>query len=67
MNPLHYQAKVLASALRLYARTGMKANSAYTPSAMLATAGRITGQVFKRGQHLVAADALANWVRTQHD
>lgn len=64
MNPQHYQAKVLASALRLYARTGMKANSAYTPTAMLATAGRITGKVFKRGQHLIAADALDTWAST---
>jgi hypothetical protein len=51
--------RVLASALRLYAQTGMKANTAYTPSAMLRAAERWTGQKFKRGQYLEAAKAVA--------
>lgn len=57
-DPAAYQALVLKHALRLYARTGIKVNTAYTPKNMLLTAGRITGQTFKRGQYLQAADAL---------
>lgn len=56
-----YQVLVIASALRLYAKTGMKANRAYTPTAMLAAAKRITGRAFKRGQYVQAADALKAW------
>lgn len=56
-----YRALAIASALRLYARTDMKANRAYTPSAMLAAAAQITGRAFKRGQYLEAADALKSW------
>lgn len=60
-----FQARVLASALRLYDKTGIKPNSAYTPGAMLATAGRLTGQTFKRGQYIQAAEALDQLLGTQ--
>ena len=53
-----FRAIVIASALELYARTGMRANRAYTPSAMLAAAREMTGKQFKRGQYLQAAAAL---------
>ena len=53
-----YRATVLASALRLYAKTGMKPNSAYTPSNMLRAAGEMTGAIYKRGQYEAAAAAL---------
>jgi hypothetical protein len=53
-----YRALVVANALRLYARTGLKVNRAYTPTAMLRTASIMTGRKFKRGQYLEAADAL---------
>lgn len=53
-----FRGAVIASALRLYAKTGMKANRAYTPSAMLKAAEEITGRKFKRGQYLEAADAI---------
>lgn len=61
MDPRIYQALVLKHALRLYAKTGIKVNTAYTPKNMLLTAGRITGQSFKRGQYVQAADALEAW------
>lgn len=54
----------IASALRLYARTGMKANRSYTPKAMMATAERLTGQRFAPRDYLGAAEAL-NPERTQ--
>ena len=52
-----YRAAVLRSALKLYVKTGIKANRMYTPTAMLATAGAITGKRYRRGQ---MADALAD-------
>jgi hypothetical protein len=55
-----YQCKVVASALRLYAKTGMKANRAYTPTNMLRTAEALTGKKFKRGQYEEAAQALTD-------
>ena len=49
---------VIASALKLYAKTGMKANRAYTPTNMLNAASQITGKKFKRGQFMEAANAI---------
>ena len=49
---------VLASGLRLYARTGMKPNRAYTPSAMMRAAAVHTGQKFSARDYLGAAAAL---------
>ena len=56
-----FRAKTIASALRLYAKTGMKMNRAYTPTNMLAAASEITGTKFKRGQFVQAAEALTKW------
>lgn len=58
-----YRATVIASALRLYAKTGMKANRAYTPTAMLAAANEITGHHYRRGQYEAAAAGLTEWAR----
>jgi hypothetical protein len=59
-----YRATVLASALRLYAKTGMKPNSAWTPTKMLAAASGITGKRYKRGQHEQAANDVKLWADT---
>jgi len=48
----------LASGLRLYAKTGMQTNRAYTPTAMMRAASTYTGQKFKARDYLGAADAL---------
>jgi hypothetical protein len=53
-----YRLKVVATALELYANTGIKASRAYTPTAMLKVANEATGLHFKRGQYLQAAKAL---------
>ena len=53
-----FRARVIASGLRLYARTGMKPNRAYTPTAMLTAASSLTGEKYKRGEYLKAADDL---------
>jgi hypothetical protein len=54
-----YQCLVVASALELYAKTGMKANRMYTPTNMLAVATKITGQTFKgKTKYTDAAAAL---------
>lgn len=59
-----YRATVIAGGLRLYAKTGMQPNRAYTPKAMMAAAAEITGKRFKARDYLVAADALTEWART---
>jgi hypothetical protein len=58
MNPTIYQCIVLAKALEVYAASGLRVNRAYTPSAMLRTANRLTGHVYRRGQYRAAAAAL---------
>ena len=58
INPEVYQALVIARALKLYAKTGIKANRAYTPTNMLRMATKITGKSFKRGQYMEAHDAI---------
>ncbi len=53
-----FRALAIASALDLYAKTGMKVNRAYTPTAMIAAANEMTGHVYRRGQYAAAAMAL---------
>lgn len=60
-----FRAKTLATALRLYAKTGMKPNRMYTPTNMLAAASQMTGKTFKRGQFEQAAQALSDWADGQ--
>lgn len=48
-------------AIKLYAKTGMRVNRAYTPTAMKRTAEQMTGKTFKRGDWsgmIVALDAV---------
>ncbi len=59
IEPTKFQAIAIRQALILYAKTGIKANRAYTPTAMLAAAQRITGKTFRRGQYIQAAEAIA--------
>jgi hypothetical protein len=40
-----FQATVILRAVRLYIKTGIRANRAYTPSAMARTASNLTGKV----------------------
>jgi hypothetical protein len=56
-----FRALTIASGLRLYAKTGMKPNRAYTPTAMLKAATGITGKTYKRGAYVEAADDLQSW------
>lgn len=60
-----YRALVIASALSLYAKTGMRVNRAYTPAAMLKAASGITGKAYKRGQYQQAATDLREFVKGQ--
>lgn len=39
----------LRSAIKLYSKTGMKPNRAYTPTNMKKMAEKLTGKTFKRG------------------
>jgi len=53
-----FRAIAIASALRFYAKTGMKVNRAYTPRNMLNAAAEMTGRKFKARDYIGAADAL---------
>ena len=57
-----FQAIALKHGLLLYAKTGMKPNRAWTPSAMLKTAGHITGHTYKRGNYAGAVVDLERWI-----
>ena len=56
-----FAALVCASGLRMYAKTGMKPNAAYTPTAMLKSATLYTGKAYKRGQFEEAAQDLTDY------
>jgi len=58
-----YRAVAIKHGLKLYAATGMKPNRAWTPTAMLATAGQITGKAYKRGQFQQAIADLDAWLQ----
>ena len=53
-----FQMVTIRSAIKLYAKTGMKANRAYTPTSMKVMVEKITGKIFKRGQWQEMQDAL---------
>jgi len=57
-----FRAAVMASGLRLYAKTGMKPNRAYTPTAMMRAASEITGRKFQARAYMAAAVALDDWI-----
>jgi len=60
-----YTAIALKAGLRLYAVTGMKPNSAWTPKAMMTRAASITGKTFKARDYAGAIAALEEWLQTQ--
>lgn len=53
-----FRAIVIANGLKMYAKTGMMPNRAYTPKNMMAAAEQMTGKKFKSRDYLGAADAL---------
>lgn len=59
-----FRARIVASGLRLYARTGLQPSRSFTPTAMLAAAKTITGKGYARGAYLRAADDLDLWAST---
>ncbi len=59
-----YQACVLESSLRLYAKTGMIPTRGMTITKLLALATSFTGKAYKRGEHLKAAADVATWHQT---
>jgi hypothetical protein len=61
--PTIYQALAIKGALKFYAKTGQKVNSAYTPKAMMATASRITGLKFKPRDYETAIKALDTFIQ----
>jgi hypothetical protein len=56
-----FRAAAIRSGLLLYAKTGLKPNRMWTPTAMLQAATAITGQKYRRGQHAKAAEDIKVW------
>jgi hypothetical protein len=53
-----YRALAVRRGLILYAQTGIKPNTAWTPMNMLKAASSITGIKYKRGEYLIAAQDI---------
>lgn len=60
-----YQVIVLRSALKLYRDTGMRANRAYTPTAMMKLTRKLTGKKLKARDYTGAIDALTDLLKDQ--
>lgn len=59
-----FRAMALRSALKMYAKCGLKPNRAWTPSVMLQMAAGITGKTYKRGHYEQAVADLHVWIET---
>lgn len=57
-----YRAIALKSGIKLYAKTKMKPNRMWTPTAMKTLAEHITGRTFKRGAWDQMIEALDAWI-----
>jgi hypothetical protein len=63
LDPKAYSIIVLAKALEIYARTGVKVNTAYMPSVMMRRASELTGKTFRARDYLGAAQALKELIK----
>jgi hypothetical protein len=61
-----YRMTVIRSALKLYIKTGMKANTMYTPSNMLAAISKKSGKQYKKSKqgYAEAFNDLEQWLMT---
>lgn len=66
-----FRAFAIASALRLYAKSGISVNRSWTPAAMLKAASEITGKTYKRmpnrGHYALAAFGVQSWAEEMRD
>lgn len=53
-----FRATVISHGLKLYAKTSLHPNCAYTPKAMMKAAEEILGKKFKSRDYLIAAEEL---------
>jgi hypothetical protein len=59
-----YRMAVIHTALKLYVKTGMKANSMYTPSNMLAAISKKSGKTYKKSKqcYAEALKDVTDWI-----
>lgn len=57
-----FRAVTIRSAIKLYSKTGIKPNRAYTPTNMKNAAEQITGKKFKRGDWPAMIEALSDYL-----
>jgi hypothetical protein len=63
-----YRMTVIRTALKLYVKTGMKANTMYTPGNMLAAIGKKSGKTYKKSKqgYAEALEDINNWLMMHH-
>ena len=59
-----FAAIAMRGALRMYHKCKIIPSRGVTPTKMLASAGRICGKTYKRGQYQQAIDDLTVWIET---
>lgn len=59
-----YRALTVVQGLRMYARSRMLLTRGATPAVLLGIAREYTGQTYKRGEYLKAADDVQTWADT---
>lgn len=59
-----FRAVTLASALKLYAKTGLVSTRGITITKMLAFAKAYTGKTYKRGEAMKAHEDMRVWIET---
>jgi len=57
-----FRIMTIRSAIDLYVKCGMKANRAYSPSAMSRVATSVTGKTYQRGELAQASKDLGLWI-----
>lgn len=60
----YFQARALATALRLYAETGIRPSRRVSPGMMLAIASEFTGKRYRVRDAAQAADDVHHWAET---
>ena len=60
-----FQATVILRAVRLYIKTGLRANRAYTPKNMAATASQLTGKTLSSRKLPEVQKALEDYLGTE--
>lgn len=65
VSPNIYQALTIKTALKFYAKHGVRINRAYTPRNMMQMVTKITGTKLRPRDYMGGVHALENWVEKE--